>query len=51
MVQKWKPENGGGIQTSTNLDGAYFGRSFPHFFMETFNNYVEMPPKVYLTVP
>ena len=51
MVQKYKPENGGGVQTATNLDGAYFGNSFPHVFMETFKNYIEMPPKVYMVEP
>jgi len=27
MVQKAK--SGGGVQTATNLDGSYFGQSFP----------------------
>ena len=47
MIQKWKSE-AGAVQTATNLDGAYFGGSFPHLFMEQFGNYIEMPPKVYL---
>ena len=51
MIQKWKPDNGGCVQTATNLDGAYFGGSFAHLFMECFANYIEMPPKVYLYQP
>lgn len=43
MVQKYKPPqmpangkgapSGGGVQTATNLDGAYFGSSFPQEFI------------------
>ena len=51
MIQKWKPENGGNVSTATNLDGSYFGSTFPHIFMESFGNYIEMPPKVYLYQP
>jgi hypothetical protein len=32
MVQKFKKgskNNAAGVQTATNLDGAYFGNSFP----------------------
>jgi casein kinase II subunit beta len=53
MVQKFKESerNGGSVQTATNLDGAYFGSSLPHIFMEWHHNLVEMPPKVYLYEP
>jgi len=36
MVQKYKSgSNGasGGVHTATNLDGAYFGTSFPQIFL------------------
>ena len=49
MMQK--PRQGGGTQTATNLDGSSFGQSFPQIFMNTFNNMIEQPPKVYLYQP
>jgi casein kinase II subunit beta len=49
MLQKAK--SSGGVQTATNLDGAYFGSSFPHIFMATFDNLIEQPPKVYYYEP
>ena len=49
MVQK--PKSGGGVQTATNLDGAYFGSAFPQMFLMTFDNMIEQPPKVYLYEP
>ena len=49
MVQKPKP--GGGMQTATNLDGSYFGQSFPQIFLMTFDNMIEQPPKVFLYEP
>jgi hypothetical protein len=49
MVQK--PKLGGGVQTATNLDGSYFGQSFPQIFLTTFDNMIEQPPKVYLYEP
>ena len=39
MVQKAK--TGGGVQTATNLDGSYFGASFPQIFLSTFDNMIE----------
>lgn len=49
MVQKAK--QGGGVQTATNLDGSYFGQSFPQIFITTFENMMEQPPRVYLYEP
>lgn len=40
MVQKAKT-GGGGVQTATNLDGSYFGASFPQIFLSTFDNMIE----------
>ena len=50
MVQKLK-SGGNSVQTATNLDGAYFGSSFPQMFLSAFNNMIEQPPKVYLYEP
>ena len=48
MVQKYKE---GRVQTSTNLDGSYFGQSFPQIFLSNFDNMIEQPPKVYFYEP
>ena len=32
---------------SVNLDGAYFGSSFPHIFLLHFKQAVILPPKIY----
>ena len=42
MVQKVKSE--GGVQTATNLDGSYFGMTFPQLLLTTFENMTEQPP-------
>lgn len=49
MIQKYK--SGVGVQTATSLDGSYFGQSFPHIFLTTFDNYIEQQPKEYLYEP
>ena len=49
MIQKYK--SGVGVQTATSLDGSYFGQSFPHIFLTTFDNFIEQQPKVYLYEP
>lgn len=54
MVQKYKSgANGqpGGVQTATNLDGAYFGSSFPQTFLTWNETICEQPPKVYFYEP
>lgn len=54
MVQKYRPPQGnnpGGVQTATNLDGAYFGASLPNIFITWHENLMEQPPKVYLYEP
>ena len=48
MVQKANKKADGGVITATNLDGSYFGQSFPSIFMKSFSLLMEMPPKVYL---
>jgi hypothetical protein len=32
---------------SVNIDGAYFGTSFPHHFIKHFKQAVLLPPKIY----
>ena len=54
MVQKYKSGAGGqpgGVQTATNLDGAYFGSSFPQIFLAWNETLCEQPPKVYFYEP
>ena len=55
MVQKAKQPGSGtlgaAVSTATNLDGSYFGCSFPQIFLTTFDNMIEQPPKVYLYEP
>ena len=36
---------------SINIDGAYFGTSLPHIFLQHFPNAIIIPPKVYLYEP
>jgi casein kinase II subunit beta len=36
---------------SVNIDGAYFGTSFPHVFLSHYPEAVILPPKVYLYEP
>jgi len=36
---------------SVNIDGAYFGTSFPHVFLKHYPDAVILPPKVYLYEP
>lgn len=36
---------------NTNVDGAVFGTSFPHVFLQHYPNAVILPPKVYLCEP
>lgn len=36
---------------NVNIDGAYFGTSFPHMFQKNYPNAVILPPKVYLYEP
>lgn len=49
MIQKSRPE--GGVQTATNLDGCFFGQSFPQIFLNEFANMIEQPPNVYFYEP
>jgi casein kinase II subunit beta len=60
MVQKYIPPtmkpgdkvpSGGGVQTATNLDGAYFGSSFPQMFIAWNEDLMEQAPKVYHYTP
>ena len=54
MVQKFKSGSSGqpgGVQTATNLDGAYFGSSFPQIFLTWNETICEQPPKVYFYEP
>ena len=39
------------VQTATNLDGAYFGSSFPSVMLSWHENMMEMPPEVQLYEP
>jgi hypothetical protein len=32
---------------SVNIDGAYFGSSFPHHFLKHYKYAVVLPPKIY----
>ena len=34
-----------------NLDGAYFGASLSHMFVEAYKKSIVLPPKVYLYEP
>lgn len=34
-----------------NIDGAYFGTSFPHAFLKHYPGAVILPPKIYLYEP
>ena len=34
-----------------NIDGAYFGTSFPHVFLKHYPEAIILPPKVYLYEP
>lgn len=36
---------------NVNIDGAYFGTSFPHMFIKHYPDAVILPPKVYLYEP
>jgi len=36
---------------ANNVDGAWFGTSFPHVFLKNYPNVVILPPKVYLYEP
>ena len=49
MVQKSRED--GGVQTATNLDGSFFGQSFPQVFLNHSDNMIEQPPKVFLYEP
>ena len=55
MVQKSRGPGSGvvgaAVSTATNLDGSYFGTSFPQIFITTFENMMEQPPRVYLYEP
>jgi len=54
MVQKYKSgtkDQPGSVQTATNLDGAYFGTSFPQIFITEHEAIMEQPPKVYFYEP
>ena len=51
MCQKQKGGSNGRTETLTNLDGAYFGMSFPQIFCKTYPLIVEMSPKIYLYEP
>lgn len=39
------------MQTATNLDGAYFGSSFPQEFITWNEVFLEQSPKVYFYEP
>ena len=39
------------MQTATNLDGAYFGSSFPQMFIAWNEDLMEQSPKVYYYEP
>ena len=34
-----------------NIDGAYFGTSFPHVFLQHYPEAIILPPKIYLYEP
>lgn len=34
-----------------NVDGAYFGTSFPHIFLKHYPEAIILPPKIYLYEP
>ena len=55
MVQKSRGPGSGtlgaAVPTATNLDGSYFGCSFPQMFITSFENFMEQSPKVYLYEP
>lgn len=34
-----------------NIDGAYFGTSFPHIFLKHYPDAIILPPKIYLYEP
>jgi len=36
---------------NVNIDGAYFGTSFPHVFIKHYPDAIILPPKVYLYEP
>lgn len=36
---------------SINIDGAYFGTSFPHVFLKHYPEAVILPPKIYYYEP
>ena len=36
---------------NVNIDGAYFGASFPHVFTKHYPDAIILPPKVYLYEP
>lgn len=36
---------------SVNIDGAYFGTSFPHLFLKHYPEAIILPPKIYLYEP
>ena len=36
---------------NVNIDGAYFGSSFPHIFLKHYPEAVILPPKVYFYEP
>ena len=36
---------------NVNIDGAYFGTSFPHLFLQHYPNAIILPPKTYYYEP
>ena len=34
-----------------NIDGAYFGTTFPHLFLQSYNEAAVLPPKIYQYEP
>jgi casein kinase II subunit beta len=36
---------------NVNIDGAYFGSSFPHVFLKNYKESAVMPPKIYYYEP
>jgi hypothetical protein len=39
------------LKKQVNIDGAYFGTSFPHVFLQHFPMTVILPPKIYYYEP
>jgi hypothetical protein len=36
---------------NVNIDGAYYGTSFPHVFIKHYPDAIILPPKIYLYEP